>query len=87
MDFNLYRLTKLFIEPTQYLRLFDLANDSKVCFEGQISELPLKYKVRRIIMIEPIEEDEYFDGYLNIYIATENDDEYFAKYYDVEDED
>ena len=79
---------KCFMEDVQYIRLFDLANDSEICFEDQISKMPLKYKVRNIIMIEPFYESdvEYFDGYINIYIATKDQQYWYEQYYDVDDE-
>ena len=72
-------LADLFIEDCQYFRIYDLANKDKIVFEDTIDKLPLKYKVKRVIMIETIYEDVEFDGYLGIYIATENEDEYWEK--------
>ena len=72
-------LYNLFTEDCQFIRLYDLANDSEICFEGQISEATDEYDDNRIIIIETMIE-EYFDGYLCIYIATENEDEYYEKY-------
>lgn len=75
-------LANLFVENCQYFRLYDLANNDKIVFEDKISKLPIEYKARRVIMIETIYEDIEFDGYLGIYIATKNEDEYWEKYND-----
>ena len=76
---KLQELNNLFTEDCQYMRLYDLSNDSEVCFEGQICEMPVEYYKRKIILIETITETE-FDGYLGIYIATKGENEYYKIY-------
>lgn len=71
----------LFIYDTQYIRLFDLANDDEIIFENQINKMPTEFEKYRIILFETMEE-EFFDGYFGVYIATKNEDEYYENYHD-----
>ena len=86
MVLTIRRFNKFFNYDEQYIRLFDLANDCEVCFEGQIKEMPTKFKVRRIIMFDTMFEDDY-DGYFGIYIAMKDEDEYYNQYNEDEDYD
>jgi hypothetical protein len=70
---------KLFTEDCQYVRLYDLAEDDEVIFEGQIKDILPQYKMRKIILFETMLAED-FDGYFGIYIATQNEDKYYESY-------
>ena len=83
---TLTEFNNLFIEDCQYIRLYDLANEDEICFEGQICEMPKRYNRRRIILFETMTEED-FDGYFGIFIATKNENEYYDNYNSDENDD
>lgn len=71
----------LFTDDEQYIRLYDLANDDEILFENQIEKMPNKFEKYKVILLETMEE-EFFDGFLGVYIATKDEDFYYDKYHD-----
>ena len=80
---TLKEFNMMFTDDCQYIRLYDLANNDIVIFEGQIKDTPSEYLNNKLIVFETMYE-EYFDGYFGIFIATENEDDYYDEYYEDE---
>ena len=85
ININLRQFFYMFDTDEQWINLYDTANDGKLLFNGQINEVPEEFYDRRVILLETQTEIE-FDGCLGIWIATENEDEYYDEYNEEEEE-
>lgn len=81
MHLTIEQFNNIFIDDDQYIRLYDLANNDEICFEGQIREMPDNFLKYRVILFETMVEDD-FDGFFGVFIATENEDKYYNEYYE-----
>jgi hypothetical protein len=84
MNITIKQFINAFIDSDQYLRIYDLANDDEIIFEDQISEMPDELLKYRVILFETMVEDD-FDGYFGVFIATQNENDWYDKYYDDEE--
>lgn len=84
MNITIKQFINAFIDGDQYLRIYDLANDDEIIFEDQISEMPDELLKYRVILFETMVEDD-FDGYFGVFIATQNENDWYDKYYDDEE--
>ena len=72
---KLREFVNLFTTDEQLIRLIDISNDYKILFQDKISKMPNNYDQRVIICIDTMEEDD-FDGFLGVCIATKNEEDY-----------
>ena len=71
---DLYDFRNLIVDDSQPVRIYNLANDAEVVFEGDFCDLPSELECCEICSIDNLYKSD-FDGYIGINIELEDEDE------------
>lgn len=72
---DLYDFRNLMVDDSQPVRIYNLANNAEVIFEGDFCDLPRRWEDCEICSIDNLFKND-FDGYIGINIELEDEDDF-----------